>query len=29
MAATPVPIVQGEETLQVTVSVSWAIKSGQ
>jgi uncharacterized protein len=29
MAATPVPIAQGEETLQVTVSVSWAIKSGQ
>jgi len=26
MAASPTPIAQGEETLQVTVSVSWAIK---
>jgi uncharacterized protein YggE len=26
MAASPTPIAQGEETLQITVSVSWAIK---
>jgi hypothetical protein len=26
MAAAGVPVAQGEETLQVTVSVSWAIK---
>jgi hypothetical protein len=26
MAAAPTPIAQGEETLQVNVSVSWAIK---
>ena len=26
MAASPTPVAQGEETLQVTVSVSWAIK---
>ncbi len=26
MAMAPAPIAQGEETLQVTVSVSWAIK---
>ena len=26
MAAAPTPIAQGEETLSVTVSVSWAIK---
>jgi uncharacterized protein YggE len=25
-AASPVPVAQGEETLQVTVNVSWAIK---
>jgi uncharacterized protein YggE len=25
-AASPTPVAQGEETLQVTVSVSWAIK---
>ena len=29
MAASPTPIAQGEETLQVTVSVSWAIKQAQ
>ena len=29
MAATPVPIAQGEETLSVTVGVTWAIKQGQ
>jgi uncharacterized protein len=27
MAVSPTPVAQGEETLQVTVSVSWAIKS--
>ena len=27
-AASPTPVAQGEETLQVTVSVSWAIKPG-
>ena len=26
MAVSPIPVAQGEETLQVTVSVSWAIK---
>jgi hypothetical protein len=26
MAAAPTPIAQGEETLSVSVSVSWAIK---
>jgi len=26
MAASATPVAQGEETLQVTVSVSWAIK---
>jgi uncharacterized protein len=26
MAVSPTPVAQGEETLQVTVSVSWAIK---
>jgi uncharacterized protein YggE len=26
MAASPAPVAQGEETLQVAVSVSWAIK---
>jgi len=25
--ATPAPVAQGEETLQITVSVSWAIKA--
>jgi uncharacterized protein YggE len=25
-AGTPVPVAQGEQTLQVRVSVSWAIK---
>jgi uncharacterized protein len=29
MAAAPVPIATGEETLSVTVNVSWAIKAGQ
>jgi uncharacterized protein YggE len=29
MAAAPVPIAQGEETLSVTVGVTWAIKQGQ
>jgi len=29
MAATPVPIAQGEETLSVSVAVTWAIKVGQ
>ena len=29
MAAAPTPIAQGEETLSVSVSVSWAIKQGQ
>ena len=29
MAPSPTPIAQGEETLQVTVSVSWAIKQAQ
>jgi len=29
MAATPAPIAQGEETLSVTVGVTWAIKQGQ
>jgi len=29
MAAAPTPIAQGEETLSVTVSVTWAIKQGQ
>lgn len=29
MAAAPAPVAQGEETLQVTVSVSWAIKQAQ
>jgi uncharacterized protein YggE len=29
MAASPTPIAQGEETLQVAVSVSWAIKPAQ
>jgi len=29
MAAAPVPIAQGEETLSISVSVSWAIKTGQ
>jgi len=29
MAAAPVPIAAGEETLSVTVNVSWAIKPGQ
>ena len=28
-AATPTPVAQGEETLSVTVSVIWGIKSGQ
>src|SRR6202011_3860943 len=28
MAASAAPIAQGEETLQVTISVSWAIKPG-
>lgn len=28
MAMSPTPVAQGEETLQVTVSVSWAIKQG-
>jgi uncharacterized protein len=29
MAAAPTPIAQGEETLSVSVNVSWAIKAGQ
>ena len=29
MAVSPTPVAQGEETLQVSVSVSWAIKPGQ
>ena len=29
MAAAPVPVAQGEETLRLTVSVSWAIKQAQ
>src|SRR5262249_16599914 len=29
MAAAPVPIASGEETLSVTVNVSWAIKPAQ
>ena len=29
MAAAPTPIAQGEETLSVTVSVTWAIKQEQ
>jgi len=29
MAASPTPVAQGEETLQVTVSVSWAIRQAQ
>jgi uncharacterized protein len=29
MAAAPTPIAQGEETLSVSVSVTWAIKQGQ
>jgi uncharacterized protein YggE len=29
MAATPVPIAQGEETLSITVSMTWAIKPAQ
>jgi hypothetical protein len=29
IAMAPTPIAQGEETLQVTVSVSWAIKQAQ
>ena len=28
MAATPTPVAQGEETLSVTVNVTWAIKAG-
>jgi hypothetical protein len=28
-AAAPTPIAQGEETLSVSVSVTWAIKQGQ
>jgi uncharacterized protein YggE len=28
-AAAPVPIAQGEETLSVTVGVTWAIKQGE
>jgi uncharacterized protein YggE len=27
--ATPAPIAQGEDTLRVTVNVSWAIKPAQ
>ena len=27
--AAPAPIAQGEETLSVTVAVSWSIKAGQ
>ena len=29
MAASPTPVAQGEETLSITVSVSWAIKPAQ
>jgi len=29
MAAAPAPVSPGEETLQVTVSVSWAIKPNE
>ncbi|WP_315740687.1 MULTISPECIES: SIMPL domain-containing protein [unclassified Bradyrhizobium] len=29
MAATPTPVAQGEETLAITVNVTWAIKPGQ
>jgi uncharacterized protein len=29
MAATSVPVAQGEETLSVNVSVTWAIKPAQ
>ncbi|MGJ5023424.1 SIMPL domain-containing protein [Bradyrhizobium oligotrophicum] len=29
MAATPTPVAQGEETLSITVNVTWAIKPGQ
>ena len=29
MAASPVPIAQGEETLSITVAMTWAIKQGQ
>lgn len=29
MAATPTPVAQGEETLSIAVSVTWAIKPGQ
>ncbi len=29
MAASPTPVAQGEETLSVTVNVTWAIKAGQ
>jgi hypothetical protein len=29
MAAAPTPIAQGEETLSVSVSVTWAIKAAQ
>jgi uncharacterized protein len=29
MAATPTPVASGEETLSITVGVSWAIKQGQ
>jgi hypothetical protein len=28
MAAAPTPIAQGEETLSISVSVTWAIKQG-
>jgi hypothetical protein len=28
-AAVPTPVAQGEETLSITVSVIWGIKSGQ
>ena len=28
MAATPTPVAQGEETLSITVNVTWAIKAG-
>jgi uncharacterized protein YggE len=29
MAAAPTPIAQGEETLSISVNVTWAIKQGQ
>jgi hypothetical protein len=29
MAASPVPIAQGEETLSITVGMTWAIKPAQ